>query len=160
AIQGKTTQLGDTAEFKYIRTLMPRGAGEEDGFVYLSDPFIRHMVSPQLKLTERHRLLAYNHLRMIGHAAQMYRTENGKAAASLEDLAAADCCPGRFNEGEMTAPDRGYYSLAADGSTGISSRHGTIHFLTPCCEIPVKKVQGDEADEYNAFLEEYNQYWK
>ena len=32
--------------------------------------------------------------------------------------------------------------------------------LTPCCEIPVEKVNGEEADEYKAFLNEYNQYWR
>ena len=40
------TRLGDTTEFAYIRTLMPRGAAEEDGFIYLSDPFIRRLVGP------------------------------------------------------------------------------------------------------------------
>src|SRR5262249_8694428 len=46
-------RLGESQEFQYIRTLMQRGAAEEDGFVYLSDPFIRRLVGPQLKLTER-----------------------------------------------------------------------------------------------------------
>src|SRR4029079_9649189 len=45
AIQGHDAQgnsverLGETAEFRYIRTLMKEGAAEEDAFVYLSDPF-------------------------------------------------------------------------------------------------------------------------
>src|SRR5262249_31193603 len=49
AIKGKTAEgkevkrLADALEFQYIRTLMPRGAKEEDGFVYMSDPFIRHL---------------------------------------------------------------------------------------------------------------------
>ncbi|MBN2296384.1 MAG: hypothetical protein JXM70_28405, partial [Pirellulales bacterium] len=45
-------RLGESTEFKYIRTLMPRGAEEEHGFVYLSDPFIRRVVGPELKLTQ------------------------------------------------------------------------------------------------------------
>lgn len=36
--------LGATDEYAYIRTLMPYGSEVEDGFIYLSDPFIRHMV--------------------------------------------------------------------------------------------------------------------
>jgi len=55
--------------------------------IYLSDPFIRCMVGPQLKLTERRRVLVYNHLRMIGHAAMLFRTEHGRAPKSLEELA-------------------------------------------------------------------------
>jgi hypothetical protein len=62
----------------YIRTLMPRGAKEEDGFLYLSDAFIRRLVGPSLKLTERRRVLCYNHLRMIGHLRNPFRRHEGR----------------------------------------------------------------------------------
>lgn len=153
-------RLADTDEFAYIRTLMLRGAKEEDGFVYLSDPFIRRLVGPELKLTERRRMICYNHLRMIGHAALMHRTEQGKPPASLEEWAKAGCAPGEFGAADLTCPDGGKYSLAADGLTGICSHHGQAGSLTPCCEIPVKEVTGLEADEYKAFLDGYNQYWR
>jgi hypothetical protein len=154
------TRLGDTTEYAYIRTLMPRGAKEEDGFVYLSDPFIRHIVGPQLKLGERRRMLCYNHLRMIGHAALLYRTEHGKAAASLEELAKADCCPGAFNEGDLRCFDGGKYTLSADGTQGVCSHHGHAQHLVPCCENTLAWVSGLEADEYKQFLDEYNNYWR
>src|SRR5207302_2624154 len=50
------TRLGDSAEFAFIRTLLPAGAAEADGFVYLSDPLIRWLVSPKLKMSERRRM--------------------------------------------------------------------------------------------------------
>ena len=31
--------------------------------------------------------------------------------------------------------------------------------MTPCCEIPLDKATGEEADAYKAFLDEYNNYW-
>jgi hypothetical protein len=233
AIQGKTadgkavTRLGDTPEFAYIRTIYPRGAGEEDGLIYLSDPHIRRLVGPQLKLTERRRMLCYNHLRMIGHGALLYRAEQGKTPDSLDALFKARCCPepyrtalppadakkiaqlvadldsnqftarhkafddleklGPLAEAELKkvlagkpsvevakrleellgkldrllgCPDGGVYTLAKDGLIGVCSQHGHAHFLTPNLEIPVKQVTGDEADEYRAFLEEYNRYWR
>jgi prepilin-type processing-associated H-X9-DG protein len=166
AIQGRGVngkpirRLGGTAEFAYIRTLLPRGAPEEDGFVYLSDPFIRRLVGPELKLTERRRMVCYNHLRMIGHAALLYRTEHGKAPESLKALVESQCAPGLFGEGNLTCPDGGRYTLCADGMTGICSHHGHAHALTPCCEIRVTQVSGEEADEYKAFREEYNRYWR
>jgi hypothetical protein len=166
AVQGKTAEgqpvrrLGDTAEFAYIRTLLPQGAKEEDGLVYLSDPFIRKLVGPQLKLTERRRVLCYNHLRMIGHAALLFRTEHDRRPESLADLVKTGCCPGPFNDGSLRCPDGGTYSLSHDGSTGICSLHAHAHFLTPCCEIPVTQVTKLEADEYRNFLQEYNQYWR
>src|SRR5205085_4421156 len=125
AVQGKNAdgkpvrRLGDTDEYRYIRTLLPPGAPEEDGLIYLSDPFIRRLVGPQVKLTERRRMLCYNHLKMIGHAAMMYRTEFGKVPQSLDDLVATKCCPGTFNEGTLTCIDGGKYTLSADGSQGV-----------------------------------------
>jgi hypothetical protein len=166
AIKGKDAgekavrRLGDTNEYKYIRTLLPRAAGEEDGFIYLSDPFIRHVVGPRLKLTERRRLISYNHLCMIGHAAQLYRTETGKPADSLATLAEAGCCPAAFNKGELRCPFGGTYSLAADGLSGVCSRCGTARFLTPCGEINLDKVSKFEADEYQEFVKEYSEFWK
>ncbi|MEZ6064196.1 MAG: hypothetical protein R3B90_00475 [Planctomycetaceae bacterium] len=78
--------LGETDEFKYIRTLMPLDDDQEDGFAYLSDPFIRRQVGPVVKITELRRMQAYNHLRMIGHAQLLHRTQYGRRANSLAEL--------------------------------------------------------------------------
>ncbi len=165
-IQGKTAdgkpvrRLGDSSEFAYMRTLMPREAKEEDGFLYLSDPFIRRLVGPGLKLTARRRVLCYNHLRMIGHACLMFRSESSRLPDSLETLAKTQCSPGLFGTEELVCPDGGRYTLSADRTTGICSHHGHSHDLVPCSEHPVEKVTGEEADEYKVFLAEYNQYWR
>src|ERR1044071_6645447 len=166
AIKGKDSngravrRLGDTAEFAYIRTLMPRGDAREDGFVYLSDPFVRRLMGPVVKLTERRRLLCYNHLRMIGHAALLFRTERGRAPKSLEELRDSGAALGAEEEGALSCPDGGRYALSADATTGVCSHHGHALRLTPNIEAPVAEVSGEEADEYRAFLAEYNQYWR
>ncbi|HVG18403.1 MAG TPA: hypothetical protein VNI02_05070, partial [Blastocatellia bacterium] len=166
AVQGKAAdnkavpRLGDSAEFAYIRTLMPRGAKEEDGFVYLSDPFIRKLVGPQIKITESRRVLCYNNLRMLGHASLLYRTESGKAPDSLAALTESECAPKAFGEGELACPDGGKYSLSPDGTAGVCSRHGQANFMTPCIEIPLAQVNGEEAEAYRAFVTQYNQYWR
>ncbi len=166
AVQGKEAEgrpvrrLGETSEFAYIRTLMPRGAKDEDGFLYLSDAFMRRMVGPELKLTERRRVLCYNHLRMIGHGSLMFRSEYGDLPDSMEALANSQCAPGVFGKDFLACPDGGTYALSADGVTGVCSHHGSTYDLVPCAEHPVAKVTGKEADEYNAFLAAYNQYWR
>jgi hypothetical protein len=166
AYKGKTatgkdvTRLGDSTEFAYIRSIMPRGVNDEDGFVYLSDPFIRKLVGPQLKLTERRRMLCYNHLRMLGHACLLYQTEHGKAPASIDELIKAECLPGKPNEGELVCMDGGKYTLSADGCSGVCSHHGHAHNLVACIETPLAWVNGIESDEYRNFLTEYNQYWR
>jgi hypothetical protein len=156
----KVRRLGETPEFAYIRTLLPRGAEEEDGLIYLSDPFIRRQVGPRLKLAERRRVLCYNHLRMLGHASMLYRTEFGQAPRSLADLVRSQCLPGSFGEGPLACPDGGMYSLSADGNLGVCSRHGHAHFLRPCCESALSQVTAEEADDYDAFRKDYNQYWR
>ena len=152
--------LGESTEFRYIRTLMPLGAEEEHGFVYLSDPFIRRVVGPELKLTQARRLLCYNHLRMIGHAAMLYRTQYGQPAGSLAELADGKCAPGAFGEGNLQCPCGGEYRLSADGTTGVCSHHGHPRYMVPCCEIPLARVTKTEAGRYKQFLERYNSYWR
>ncbi|MBW3539090.1 MAG: hypothetical protein KY476_02360 [Planctomycetes bacterium] len=166
AIEGKDrdgqpiTTLGNTDEFKYIRTLMPAGAEEEDVLIYLSDPFIRNVVGPRLKLTERRRLLAYNHLRMINHAAMMYRTQYGKRAESLAELVEGGCAQDVYGEGTLENPNGGEYSLGPDGLTGQCTVVGSAAAMVPCCEIPLEGVTQEEADAYQSFREQYDQYWR
>lgn len=166
AIKGKDDEgravrrLGDATEFAFIRTLMPRGDEREDGFIYLSDPFIRRLVGPELKLTERRRLVCYNHMRMIGHASLLFRTEQGRWPDSLAELARSNAAPGTFGEGSLSCPDGGQYTLSADKTTGVCSHHGHALRMTPNIEIPVAQVNGAEANEYSAFLTEYNTYWR
>jgi len=161
-------RLGDATEFKYIRTLMVRGDKREDGFVYLSDPFIRRLVGPELKLTERRRMLCYNHLRMIGHAAMLYRTQFGKPPESLEQLAETGCAPAMFAtdaprffaNDALCCPCGGKYALSADGTAGVCSYHGHAQELIPCCEIPLERATEGEAKEYKQFVEAYNRLWQ
>jgi hypothetical protein len=160
ASKGGATALGDTDEFAYISTLLPYGAEEEDGLVYLSDPFIRHMIGPQMKLTESRRRLCHNYLCMLRHACALYRTEHGQAPATLKELVTAQCVPGPFNAGKFVCPCGGQYSLAADGQGGVCSHHGSDQALRPCCEIPLEEVTPQEANAYRQFVQEYSQYWR
>jgi hypothetical protein len=156
----KVRRLGDTNEFAYIRTLLPPGAKEEDGLIYLSDPFIRRQVGARVKLTEYRRLRCYNHLRMIGHGSMMYRTEHGQAPESLKEMARAKCAPGTFGAGLLACPDGGKYSLSTDGNFGICTHHGHASFLKPCLETSPGMVTREEAEDYDAFLKDYNEYWR
>jgi hypothetical protein len=159
--QGRAVpRLGDTEELAYIRTLLPYGASAEDGFLYLSDACLRRIVGPRVKLTELHRMRCYNALRMIGHAAAMFRTERGAAPRSFAELASAGCAPGVFGTGALACPDGGRYELAEDGMSAQCTLHGGTAFLVPCCELPLENVPAAEAALYERFLAEYNGYWR
>jgi hypothetical protein len=160
AIQGKEARLGDSDELRYVRTLMPAGAPEEDGFVYLSDPFVRRIVGPQVKLAERRRLLCSTSLRLLGHGALLHATEHGKRAATVADLLAAQCLPPGFGDGTLGCPDGGKLTLAEDGLTGCCSVHGRLGALVPCLELPLTHVTADEESAYQQFVRAYGEYWR
>lgn len=163
AIISDTAQnLGRTDEFCYVRTLMPCDEAAEDVFIYFSDPFIRNLVGPKLRLTERRRKICHNNLKMIEHATLLYCAQEAKQPDSLEDLAARNCLLGRFNDGPLACPDGGTYALYTKGAVrhGTCSYHGTSAFMTPCIEIPLPTISMQEAEEYKAFLNDYNQYWR
>jgi hypothetical protein len=102
---------------------------------------------------------------MIGNAALLYHTETGRWPDSLLTLSQTKCCPyfkvaQQTPTPDLTCPDGGNYALSPDGTRGVCSLHGHAHFLTPGCETPLTDVNGEEADEYQGFLQEYNEYWK
>ncbi len=105
-------------------------------------------------------MVCYNHLRMIGHAALLYRTQTGKTPRSPAELAKAEYTPGEFGTGHLACPDGGTYTLSADGLSAVCSHHGHSHALTPCCELPLAEVTAEEADEYRQFLDQYNSFWR
>ena len=150
--------LGQSEEFAYVRTLMPADTPEEDGLIYLSDPFIRRLVGPAVKLTELRRLKCFNNLRMISHAATMYEIEKGHGPESLRDLEDANCLPNGFDKGALKCQCGGEYSLSH--GKGVCSHHGHAEALIPCCEIPETSVTATEADAYKQFVNEYSQYWR
>ncbi|MCR9294452.1 MAG: DUF1559 domain-containing protein, partial [bacterium] len=152
-------RLSDTDEFKYIRTLMPIDAQEEDGIIYLSDPFIRNVVGPTQKLTQRSRLMCNSQLQLIAYASLLYQTQFGKKASSLEQLQARGCLGTAEAPLELRCPDGGEFTLHEDGIRGVCTHHGCLHSLLPCCEIPRQKITEEEAADYQMFVQDYNRFW-
>jgi hypothetical protein len=144
--------LSEAIEFRYMRTLYELDAPEEDGFVYLSDAFIRELVGPVRKITERRRVLCYNHLKMLGHASMLYRTEHGTAPESLDQLVTNQCLSKDFGAGRLACPDDGRYHLSSDGAEGSCTVHGHAQGMTPCCEISAEHVTATGEPSINGSL--------
>ncbi|PKL17598.1 MAG: hypothetical protein CVV49_10440 [Spirochaetae bacterium HGW-Spirochaetae-5] len=53
---GKSASLSTAPDYRYMRSIYPAGKENEDGFIYLSDSFIRHLISPQLRIKEARRM--------------------------------------------------------------------------------------------------------
>lgn len=152
--------LGQSAEYRYIRALLPRGDAREDVLVYLSDPFIRRLLGPRVFLTQLRRLETLGHLRMISHASMLYRTQFGRRPKTLSALAEGGCTPGIFGQGKLRCPLGGTYALSDDGAAGVSSVAGRAGRMVPCCEIRLDEVTAEEAKGYTEFVKSYNDYWR
>lgn len=160
-LEGKSLQpLGQTEEYQYIRSLMPIGAEEEDGIVYMSDPFIRELIGPTKKLTHRSRQLCNANLQILAYSSLMYRTQHGKLASSPQQLQQGDCLGRAANPLQLHCPDGGQYTLTEDGTGGCCSHHGCLHNLNPVCEIPLHSVSADEQSQYKRFVTQYSRYWQ
>ena len=66
--------LGDSAEFRYMLTKLPV-LKETRAYVYLSDPFIRQLVGPEVKIAQLRRLSAKAEMEMLTGAALLYKAD-------------------------------------------------------------------------------------
>lgn len=152
--------LGRTDEFRYIRTLYALDSEQEDGLVYLSDPFVRHLIGAESKLTQRDRLVCGANLRMLGYASLLHRTQTGTAPESIQGLARSVWLGSESHPIGLDCPCGGSYTLVDSGITAVCSHHGRQGAMVACREIPTKSVSEREAAEYRAFVNNYSQYWR
>lgn len=145
--------LADEPDFRYMRTIFPARPQEEDGFLYLSDAFIRKLVGPRWKIEAQRRIICQNHLRMITNAATLYRAEL-RTRPTLAALLEREYLP----EAATTCPDGGSHRLDATGRA-LCSVHNCLRYCTPVDSIALTKVAKQEAADYKQFVRNYNRYW-
>lgn len=155
----KIERLGDTDEFRYIRTLYPLGDDSEQGFIYLSDPFIRRLIGPEKKLTQRNRMICRSRLQLLGYASLLQRTQTGQPPSTVDDSLQSGWLGTDQHPVTIACPDGGTYALTDNGLLATCSHHGHPESMIPCCELPIKSVGQGEAAGYRQFVENYSQYW-
>ncbi len=153
AADGKLPNLAKSDDFRYMRTIYPQGATEEDVFVYLSDPYIRELVGPRAKIGEARRLRCSGNLTLITNARLWFRAEQ-RREPTYQELANG----GYLGKQAPRCPDGGHYNLDQQGETHCSL-HNRTGWLTPVAEVPLTMVTTTEAGDYRAFVNNYNRYW-
>ncbi|NJN45203.1 MAG: hypothetical protein HC808_00365 [Candidatus Competibacteraceae bacterium] len=144
--------LGKSAELRYMLSLLP---GEEEGlFVYLSDPFIRAMLGPQIKIAQLRRLQARARLNLVTAGALLYHLDYGQPA-TLEELTQHGYVANNWLhswEGDQITLD----------SQGLahSSLYGTLARMTPLTDLPVTTVSAGERQAYQQYVSDYSRYWR
>lgn len=152
--------LSHSLDFLYVRTLMPKDADEEDGMVFLSDAFIRRQVGPTLRIKQRRRLLCYNSMRTVQHAALMHRTQTGSGAVDIEALVGSGCLSQSAASINLKCPDEGKHALSSDGVGVTCSVHGSVEWMHPCHDVPLTTTTPEERSQYREFVRRYSRFWE
>jgi hypothetical protein len=153
---GKRRSLAKSPDFQYMRTAFVRDEKEEDGFVFLSDDFIRSLVGPALRIKAMRRLASRAALTRAGDAALMFASEKHRWPATREEFARfgnRDGKPIRDAEGDcvLWSPARGEAS---------SRTYGTLSHGTPLVEIDISKATPEEQEAYEGFRGGYEKGWR
>lgn len=155
AWDGAAPSLAESADFRYMRTIFPARAEREDGFLYLSDAFIRKLVGPAWKIARARRFTCGGSLRTLENAVTLWRAEGGAGAPTVERLVAA----GALKASYLDCPDGGRHGFEPESGLPACSHHGVPGRFAPVRELPVTRVFAGEKKAYERFVEEYNRYW-
>ncbi|MHC4482600.1 MAG: coiled-coil domain-containing protein [Planctomycetota bacterium] len=145
--------MAENLDFQYMRTIFPGTAKAEDGFIYMSDSFIRKLLSARWKIEAQRRIICQNHLRMIANAGTMYRTEIRKKPL-LKTLIEQKYLSKKATQ----CPDGGTYSLDESGRA-FCTVHNCLQYCTPVSSVALEQVAKVEAEDYKAFVGRYNDFW-
>jgi len=154
AVQAKRIPaLAQADDFRYMRTIFPQNASDEDIFIYLSDAHIRNLVGPRWKIGEARRMRCAGNMALLANARLWFKAEQRREPTMAELMAG-----GYLGKNPPVCPDHGAYEIDKNGSPHCSL-HNRPGLLTPVGEVPLERVTSEEAEQYNAFVENYNRYW-
>ena len=146
----KVESLGRSAEFRYMLTEMPVRA-ETRALVYLSDPFIRRMVSPAVKIGQLRRMQARADMVMTTAGAMLYRLDGHRDTPTLPRLIDLGYVPASITTAR--------YALRDDLSV-VSLEWGTLADMKSIDTSSILTVSSSEADAYRVYMNEYTQFWR
>lgn len=142
--------LGRTDEFLYMLQQMDIEEPTEM-FVYLSDAFIRHLVSPEIKIAQLRRMQARAEMEMLASGALLYLLDGHKKVPGKQELIARGYAPGYFEDRDYTISE----DLIVE-----SELFGSIATPKPLSANPVTFVSDRESDAYEKFVDNYSRYWR
>jgi hypothetical protein len=156
ARKGKVKALADAPDFQYMRTVFRHDDTGEDGFVFLSDPFIRQLVGPASKIKEKRRLEALTSLTMLTEGAVYTAWMTGKPPADQAALLAG----AGLKPAEVPPPEGKTLSWEGAGQVAVSDAYNTLRFATPLVELTIDKATPREAEAYRQFRLQYLGLWR
>jgi hypothetical protein len=154
--QGRHKALADSLDFQYMRTVFRLDEPEEDGFAFLSDPFIRQLVGPASKIKEKRRLEALTSMYMVTHGALFTAWETAKLPNDQKLLMEVS----GLKPEEVYAPEGNGVTWDRTRQTAVSDVYNTLRFTTPLIELPIDLITPQEEQDYLRFRAEYMGLWR
>jgi len=146
----------DALDYQYVTTIMPPSEELNAGYLFASEAFLRRMIGPRFKISEKRRMQCFNNLVMLNNASLFYRLEYGRSPETLSDLVT-----GRFVDAtKVVCPHGGTYAFDAEGDMCTCALHNRLKYLTPNTELTVQNVSKEEAAEYTRYKERYGAFWR
>ena len=142
--------LAQSAEFQYMLGQLPIN-DQTQAYLYLSDPFIRHLVGPRAKIGKLRRMQARSQMEFLTAAALLYRLDGhpqNPTVAQLRELGYVS----------RSAPQKQY--RLTEGSMTTSDQFGSPAHLSPLSANPVDDVTRGEADAYSQYVRRYSEFWR
>jgi hypothetical protein len=155
--KGTVASLANAADFRYMRAaVFPLDDSAEDGFLYLSDAFIRRLVGPEVRIKQKRRLEAATSLKLLTNAAMFYGFQHGPSRPTFEQLVADRS----LHADDLYDPEGGVITWAVEHGVARSSTYGDLGFLTPLIEFDSATATEKEVEAYGRFRDRYQQYWR
>ena len=137
----KRPSLASSPEYTFFRHRYAAGQPDESAFVVLTDATIRRWCGPRWRVGNSRRT------RVAAALAELQATH-------LDELTKG----GGDSKLTNTFPEAGEISIA--GHEIISSKYGSLGFLTPIAELPLDKAAKEEVAAYQNWRDSYQQNWQ
>ena len=142
--------LGKSAEFCYMLTQLAP-VKETRAYVFFSDPFIRRLVGPEVKIAQLRRMTARAEMEFITSRALLAKLDGMSKVSTLEDLVQKGYVSDRFLKKD--------YSINSD-LVVRSVKYGTLAGMKTVLNTPIVHVTKSEAEAYRSYVNNYSRFWR
>jgi hypothetical protein len=142
--------MGKSDEFAFM-LLQLAPTERTQAFAFLSDPFIRRVVGPEVRIAQARRDAARARMEQVAGAAFLRRLDAPTEVATAAQLKELGYLHPEFPVDGLT--------LSPDGRVSDAT-FGPLERLTPASRLDVSRVSPDEAEAYSDFRSRYTQFWR
>ncbi len=146
----EASSLDAALDFHYALTqLEPR----RDGIIYLSDDFIRKLVSPMYRLNAARRNRVVREIEALQQSIFAFRVLTGRWPLTLDEMQTEKYI-------DLAAVrDASVYTIGPDGVLA-HAEWGTIWNVSPVSRVPITTISIAEKHRYEAFVDGYESFWR